>query len=87
MISSTSDYESNRIFASGASFQVGMDRERTKPVSFEEVEECFKEVMREPLSQASEIGEADIVVGIPFYNEVDTIATVLITVRKGLSDL
>jgi len=40
--------------------------------------------MQEPLSHAAKIGEADIVVGVPFYNEADTIAPVLKTVRKGL---
>ncbi|MBC8276357.1 MAG: hypothetical protein H8E40_15505, partial [Chloroflexi bacterium] len=38
------------------------------------------------MSQAEEIGEADIVVGIPFYNEVDTIGPVLKTVAKGLEE-
>jgi len=32
------------------------------------------------------MGEADIVVGIPFYNEVDTIGPVLETIRKGLEE-
>jgi len=42
--------------------------------------------MQEPLNQADKIGEADIVVGIPFYNEADTIGSVLKTVRKGLEE-
>ncbi|MFC1987776.1 glycosidase [Chloroflexota bacterium] len=42
--------------------------------------------MQKPLSQAKRIGEADIVVGIPFYNESDTIESVLKIVRKGLEE-
>jgi len=80
------DLRNNRISASIPSLHAGADHERVKGDSFEEVEERFREVTGEPLSQAQEIGEADIVVGIPFYNEVDTIATVLSTARKGLSD-
>ncbi|MFA4836071.1 MAG: glycosidase [Dehalococcoidia bacterium] len=41
--------------------------------------------MQEPLKRAEKIGEADIVVGIPFYNEADTIMSVLETARKGLA--
>jgi len=81
-----SDYTGNHIPASGSGFQAGTARERAKATSFEEVEECFREIMREPLSQAAKIGEANIVVGIPFYNEADTIAPVLKTVRKGLEE-
>ena len=49
-----------------------------------EVEESFWSAMMEPLSQAAEIGEADIVVGVPFYNESETIGHVLRTIKKGL---
>ncbi len=42
--------------------------------------------MRDPLRQAAGIGEADIVVGIPFYNEAATIEAVVQTVRKGLEE-
>jgi len=42
--------------------------------------------MQEPLSHVSKIEEADIVVGIPFYNEADTIASVVKTVREGLEE-
>ncbi|MDY6912590.1 MAG: hypothetical protein SVM79_09555, partial [Chloroflexota bacterium] len=59
---------------------------QAEALSFEEVEERFKEIMRGPLIQTVEIGDADIVVGIPFYNEADTIASVLKTVRKGLEE-
>ena len=43
-------------------------------------------MIEEPLSQAAEIGSVDIVVGIPFYNEADTIASVVKTVREGLEE-
>ncbi|MBL7125093.1 MAG: glycosidase [Dehalococcoidales bacterium] len=86
MISSFSDQDSSLIMASGSSFQASTARERANAASFEGVEECFREAMWEPLSQAEEIGEADIVVGIPFYNEVDTIGPVLKTVAKGLEE-
>jgi len=59
---------------------------RAEAASFEEGEECFRALMREPLSQVEKIGEAGIVVGIPFYNEADTIGSVLQTVRKGLEE-
>ena len=86
MVNHLGDLRNNRISASLPRLHAGPNHERVKAASFEEVDECFRGVMREPLSQAQEMGEADIVVGIPFYNEVDTIATVLNTVRKGLSD-
>ncbi|HEY40729.1 MAG TPA: hypothetical protein G4O18_02595 [Dehalococcoidia bacterium] len=49
-----------------------------------EAEEYFWSALMEPLSLAAEIGEADIVVGVPFYNEFDTIGHVLRTIRRGL---
>jgi predicted GH43/DUF377 family glycosyl hydrolase len=49
-----------------------------------EAEESFWSVMMEPLSQAAEIGEADIVVGVPFYNEFETIGHVIRTIKRGL---
>ena len=42
--------------------------------------------MRAPLEEARGIGQADIVVGIPFYDEADTIGHVLATAREGLRD-
>jgi len=66
--------------------QASTTRERVEAVSFEECEECFRAIMRKPLSQAEKIEEAEIVVGIPFYNEADTIGPVLGTVRKGLEE-
>ncbi|MCL0056282.1 glycosyltransferase [Dehalococcoidia bacterium] len=52
----------------------------------EEVKKRFRAIMQEPLSQAARIAEADIVVGIPFYNEADTIPAVLEMVEKGLEE-
>jgi predicted GH43/DUF377 family glycosyl hydrolase/glycosyltransferase involved in cell wall biosynthesis len=51
---------------------------------YRETESLFEEAIKEPLNQANKIGKADIVVGIPFYNEADTIGAVLETVAKGL---
>jgi len=79
-----SNQDRNHIPASVSSFQATSPGERA--ASFEEVERCFREVMREPLDQTVRIGEAEIVVGIPFYNEADTISSVLGTVRKGLEE-
>lgn len=50
----------------------------------QEDEECFSSLMQEYLDQAALIDSAEIVVGIPFYNEVDTIEEVLRTTKKGL---
>jgi len=47
--------------------------------------EAYAESLREPLEKADEIGEADIVVGIPFQNEAGEIGHVCQTVVKGLS--
>jgi len=59
-------------------------QERTEVAYLEEVEERFRQAMREPLSRATKMGKADIVVGVPFYDGADTIASVFNTVRKGL---
>ena len=40
---------------------------------FEVIEERYIELMQGSMQQAQQIGEADIVIGIPFYNETDTI--------------
>ena len=58
----------------------------TRPFHAEEEKKCFFQMMEEPLRQAAEIGQADIVVGIPFYNETETIATVVQTIRQGLQE-
>jgi len=49
-------------------------------------EKAYAESLNEPLEQAERIGNANIVVGIPFQNEVDTIGHVLKTVAEGLSE-
>ena len=72
--------------APAAGPKVTFNRERMKPIPFAEVEERFRQIMQEPLGQAAEIGEADIVVGIPFYNEADTITHVLETAVMGLKE-
>ena len=48
--------------------------------------EIFKSFMHEPLNRAAEIETADIVVGVPFYNEVDTVGEVIKTVYAGLEE-
>ena len=60
--------------------------ETVQGVSFEDGEARFKEALKEPLSRAERIGTAGIVVGIPFYNEADTIGPVLKTVTRGLEE-
>jgi len=61
-------------------------RDASETLSIKEGEELFTEALREPLSQAEAIAEADIVVGVPFYNEADTIGSVLKTATKGLKE-
>ncbi|MCL0036235.1 glycosidase [Dehalococcoidia bacterium] len=65
---------------------VSSDRGKAKVASGEEAEESFRATIQELLSQTARIAEADIVVGIPFYNEADTIPAVLKTVEKGLEE-
>ena len=60
--------------------------EGLEPIPTEESERRFRQMMEEPLSQVAEIGSVDIVVGIPFYNEADTIASVVETTREGLEE-
>jgi len=86
VLSSFSAYGSKHINASDLTSQANNTRQRAEAASFEEVEERFAESTQEPLSQAEKIEEADIVVGIPFYNEADTIGSVLKTVSKGLEE-
>ena len=70
--------------ASGSNLRYRNNREVDKGTSLNELHEHFKKLMQEPLSHARNIGEADVVVGIPFYNEVDTIEEVLRTAENGL---
>ena len=51
---------------------------------FEELKDCYKTILRDPINAAAQIGEADIVVGIPFYDEVDLLPKVLAVAREGL---
>ena len=48
-------------------------------------EKAYAESLKGPLEYVASIGEADIVVGIPFRNEVDTIGQVFLSVAQGLS--
>lgn len=61
----------------------GARLERSAQVS-EEDEESFNSFIQDNLSQAAIAVSADIVVGIPFYNEVDTIEEVIRTAEEGL---
>ena len=56
------------------------------PISPEESEKLFQQIIAEHLQRVERLGSVDIVVGIPFYNEVGTIATVVQTVREGLEE-
>lgn len=47
-------------------------------------EQVYKESIEQPLAEAARIGEADIVVGIPFCDEVDTIGHVVEVAKEGL---
>jgi predicted GH43/DUF377 family glycosyl hydrolase len=70
--------------ASSVDLQYGHTHEINKAASFEEVQERYKELLQEPLYQAAAIGKADIVVGIPFYKETETLRAIFTTIRKGL---
>jgi predicted GH43/DUF377 family glycosyl hydrolase len=47
-------------------------------------EEYYANSLNEPLAEVGDIGEADIVVGLPFQNESDTIGHVCETLVRGL---
>lgn len=55
-----------------------------EPASFEETDQAFRTALEEPLRESEDLVEASIVIGIPFYNEVETIGRVVRTVREGL---
>ena len=78
------DNVANRFEGDDSGLKTKAGRDASETVSIKEGEELFREALREPLSQAEEIAEADIVVGIPFYNEADTIGSVLKIATKGL---
>jgi len=86
VISTTGESGNSQFSVSGTPLQVEKDGKRTELIPTEEAEERFRQMMEEPLSQAVEIGSAEIAVGIPFYNEADTIASVVQTVREGLEE-
>jgi len=48
------------------------------------MERQYQKVMQDPLEKARDIKKADIVIGIPFYDEADTIGNVFETARGGL---
>jgi len=74
------------ITTTGESEQVEKAGERAELIPAEEAERRFRQMIEEPLSQSVGIGPADIVVGIPFYNETATIVSVVQTVREGLEE-
>ncbi len=49
-----------------------------------EVARLYEDTMRAPLARAARIGTADIVIGIPFLNESESIGHVIRTIRAGL---
>ncbi|MDD5094175.1 MAG: glycosidase [Dehalococcoidia bacterium] len=55
-----------------------------KIISRNQMEERFRQAISDSLEQARQTGAADIVVGIPFYNEADSIGHVLRAAIKGL---
>ncbi len=56
------------------------------PIPPEESEKEFQLKIADYLQRVEEMGSVDIVVGIPFYNEVDTILSVVQTAREGLEE-
>lgn len=50
----------------------------------QELEKRYRELIQTPLSEVEEMGQADVVVGIPFYNEVDTLPHVISVATQGL---
>lgn len=67
-----------------SSLRQGVDLKETNTITSAS-EQAYVESLREPLEEAERIGEADIVVGIPFRNEVDTVGHVCEAVAQGLS--
>ncbi|MFC1914850.1 glycosidase [Chloroflexota bacterium] len=59
---------------------------RSKNISLKASDEHFRKALAEPLNQAERIGDASIVVGIPFYNEADTIGSVVEIITQGLRE-
>ncbi|MFC1944626.1 glycosidase [Chloroflexota bacterium] len=63
-----------------------MTTEGNSDIDMDGAEACYQDNMRTPLGRAAQIGGADIVVGVPFYNEVETISPVLEAIRSGLEE-
>ncbi len=80
------DNVANRFEGDDPGLKTEAGRDASEKVSLKDGEELFTEALRGPLSQAEEIAEADIVVGIPFYNEADTIGSVLRIAARGLKE-
>lgn len=55
-----------------------------KEPPFRELEQAYREQMAAPLAAAREIGEAELVVGIPFYNEAETLPQVVAQAAEGI---
>ncbi len=54
--------------------------------AMEDSEKLLEEFMKGPIQETQDIGRVDIVVGIPFFNEVDTITSVIRMIREGLEE-
>ena len=80
------DNVANRFEGDNSGLKTKASRDASETVSIKEGEELFTQALRGPLSQAEEIAEADIVFGIPFYKEADTIGSVLKIATKGLKE-
>ena len=65
--------------------QTGNTRKGAILHPFEKTEARFRDIMQSPLKEAEQIGEADIVVGIPFFNETDSITHVVEIAKEGLN--
>jgi len=85
-MSTVGQSEEDTASAHGADSGVRIAEVSVEPLTAQEVERRFEQMLRQPSELAEEIGPADIVVGIPFYDEDDTIALVVQTVREGLEE-
>ncbi|MFO8011097.1 MAG: glycosidase [Dehalococcoidia bacterium] len=63
----------------------GRVRDEAGKPPFEEIEDGYRKAMEGPVNRVRGIGEADIVVGIPFYNEFETLPGVIETAVEGLN--
>lgn len=83
MAATNGRFGGNPAFAAGDS-SAGSGRAHGASFSPTKDADYFAAALAEPLRRAEEIGEADIVVGIPFVNESDTIGHVIEIVTEGL---